>query len=165
MVYQSAYVVRAIPPSPGATQHDVPLVLERESSPSPNIEEVWGPLAVIDDDAVQDLDAGTSPGRLIIGPDCVTLRVSKDTRLTLIWRDAETTWDPLLGQILFDDREEGLITLSDGDRIRLGGASLLPPDSPDQGAAQPTWIVPPDASCPQERWVVHQVDILERADR
>lgn len=141
------------------------------SSPSPRQatsgpsgpESVWGPLAVALDDARSDLDAGTDPGRLSIGARCVTLFVEGAVPpLTLIWRSGQTRWDPLAGQIAFRDRQLGLIRLSNGDRIALGGAPLMNADSPDQGAGQPIWIVPPDDSCPDNRWVVHSVNRLDR---
>jgi len=121
----------------------------------------WGPLAVADDPALESLDAGFGPGRLIVGSRCVTLRPDKGTfKTTLIWRSGQTSWDPGSRQIVFNDRDIGVIRLSAGDRIRLGGAVLADPDSPDQGAGQPTWILPPDPSCPSRRWVVHQVVVM-----
>ncbi len=126
-------------------------------------EAAWGPLAVADDDAQSDLDAGGGAGRLIIGSRCVTLLVEEGgSEVTLIWRSGQTRWDPVAGQIVFNDRDLGVIRLSNGDRIELGGAPLMDPDSPDQGAGQPKWISPPDDSCPGRRWVVHQVDRLDQ---
>jgi hypothetical protein len=121
-------------------------------------ESEWGPLAVAHDDAESDLDAGLGPGSLVVRPRCVTLLVDEVGReITLIWRSGQTRWDPVFGQIVFRDRGLGLIRLSNADRVMLGGAPLMDPDSPDQGAPQPTWIVPPDDSCPANWWVVHSV--------
>ena len=121
----------------------------------------WGPLAVADDDAEGDLDAGTGPGRLVVGPRCVTLLQDAGAELTLIWRSGQTGWDPDADQIVFVDRNAGVLRLSDGERLSLGGAGLADPSSPDQGAAQPEWLAPPDASCPDARWLVHQVYLLD----
>jgi hypothetical protein len=123
----------------------------------------WGPLSVADDPALSNLDAGLGPGRLIVGVRCVTLKLDKrGIRTTLIWRSGQTSWDSAAREIVFDDRDLGLIRLSSGDRIRLGGAPLADPGSLDQGAPQPKWISRPDASCPRSRWVVHQVDQLSQ---
>lgn len=119
----------------------------------------WGPLAVALDDARDDLDAGAGPGRLRLGPTCVTYLVEETgIAVTLIWRSGQTRWDGPSRQILFNDRDHGLVALADGARLDLSGAPLMEPDSPDQGAAQPVWIIEPDPSCPPARWVVHQVD-------
>ncbi|CAN5817712.1 hypothetical protein BH23CHL8_BH23CHL8_03310 [soil metagenome] len=120
----------------------------------------WGPLAMVADSAEYGLDAGLGPGRLAIGGRCVTLR-GEGHSTTLIWRDGETRWDRDTRQIIFADRDLGIIQLSDGERVTLGGAHLAPPDSPDQGAPQPRWLDYPDASCPAHRWVVHQVIPLD----
>jgi hypothetical protein len=122
----------------------------------------WGPLAVAREDAQNDLDAGTGPGRLVVGSRCVTLLQDAGAELTLIWRSAQTGWDPDAREILFDDRNLGVIRLSDGARLSLGGAGLADPASPDQGAPQPEWMAPPDPSCPDGRWVVHQVYLLDQ---
>jgi hypothetical protein len=132
-----------------------PAISAQSSAPT------WGPLAVSQDAARDDLDSGVDPGELVIGPKCVTLRVDESVEMTLIWRSGQTEWDGSANQIVFADRDLGTIRLSSGDRIAVSGAPLMNPDSPDQGAGQPVWIVPPDASCPAIRWMVHQVDPVQ----
>lgn len=118
----------------------------------------WGPLAVAEDDARDALDAGTGPGRLIIGPRCVTFQPEDaEQATTLIWRSGQTRWDPATAEIVFDDPTAGETRLSDRQRLSFGGAAVMPPDAPDQGAAQPTWLRPPEPSCPGSQWVVHSI--------
>lgn len=138
------------------------------SSPAPSVAvgspsagpsaDPWGPLAVADDDARDTLDAGTGRGRLIIGSRCVMFEpVDAGQPTTIIWRSGQTRWDAVAGQIVFTDPTAGEIRLSDGQRLRFGGAALAPPDSPDQGGAQPTWLRPPDPTCPASQWLTHSV--------
>lgn len=118
----------------------------------------WGPLAVIDDPAIDVEDAGGGTGFLLIGRDCVTWRGDDDrSKTTLIWRSGQTRWDPSALDIVFRDVQLGVVRLATGSRITIGGAPLTDPSSPDQGAEHPRWLVPPDPSCPKRRWVIHQI--------
>ena len=122
----------------------------------------WGPLAVVDDPAIGGNDRVLGPGRLSIGPRCVTLRRGDGSRFTLVWRAGETRWDPDTRQILFVDRDLGLLRLSDGDRMTLGGisagtlASTLASPDPNDYELRP-WVTVPDDACPAPLWEVNQV--------
>ena len=118
----------------------------------------WGPLAVTDEDARMVLAARGGAGPLRIGMRCVTLLVEEVGReITLVWRSGQTSWDPGVRQVVFDDATAGQIRLSEGDRIEVGGAGIAEPGDPDQGAPQPKWLSAPDSSCPDELFAVHSV--------
>jgi hypothetical protein len=148
-------------PASGTRQPSRQPTVVRSQSPVPSLSSQptpgWGPLAVIDDDALGALDAGNGPGRLVVDERCVMFRAPTRTVTTLVWRSGETTWDPLSSQIVFDDRDLGELRLRDGVDLVLGGMGLTDSDSPYQGAPEPPWIVRPDDSCPTALWVVHQV--------
>ena len=116
----------------------------------------WGPLAVVDDPALEGLDAGVGPGRLRITDRCVILRGKRGPGVTLVWRAGDTRWDPGTGEILFVDRDDGLLRVGDGDRMTLGGYS---PEPGEEGPRLAPWLAEPDASCPAELWVVHDVSL------
>lgn len=116
----------------------------------------WGPLAVVDDPALESLDAGIGPGRIRITEDCVILRGKRGPGVTLVWRAGDTRWDPASGEILFLDRDAGLVRLHDGDRMTLGGYS---PQPGEEGPRMASWLAEPDASCPTEQWMVHDVSL------
>lgn len=116
------------------------------------------PLAVTDEDARIVLEARGGAGPLRIGPRCVTLLVEEVNReITLVWRSDQTSWDPAVRQIVFDDPTAGQIRLADGDRIEVGGAGIAEPGAPDQGAPQPKWLAAPDSTCPDALFAVHSV--------
>ena len=118
----------------------------------------WGPLAASDEDARIVLEARGGAGPLRIGARCVTLLVEEVNReITLVWRSGQTSWDPAVRQIVFDDATAGEIRLSDGERIEVGGAGIAEPGAADQGAPQPKWLSTPDNSCPDELFAVHSV--------
>ena len=119
---------------------------------------IWEPLAVTDEDARIVLEARGGAGPLRIGPRCVTLLVEEVNReITLVWRSGQTSWDPAVHQIVFDDPTAGQIRLADGDRIEVGGAGIAEPGAADQGAPQPKWLSSPDSTCPDELFAVHSV--------
>ena len=118
----------------------------------------WGPLAVIDDPGIDGSDRGLGPGRLSIGPRCVTLRLDDGSRYTLVWRAGDTRWDPDNRQILFVDRDLGLLRLSDGERMTLGGFPAGTFASPTlSGWELRPWVTVPDDACPAPLWEVNQV--------
>lgn len=118
----------------------------------------WGPLAVIDDPAIGGSDWAFGPGRLSIGPRCVSLRRNDGQRYTLVWRAGDTRWDPDTREILFVDRDLGLLRLGDGDRMTLGGYPAGTVASPTRsGFALRPWLALPDDSCPPMLWEVNQV--------
>jgi hypothetical protein len=121
----------------------------------------WGPLAVSDEDAWIVLEARGGAGPLRIGPRCVTLLVEEVNReITLVWRSGQTSWDPGLRQIVFDDATAGEIRLSGGQRMEVGGAGIAEPGAADQGAPQPKWLSAPDPTCPDELFAVHSVRLI-----
>jgi hypothetical protein len=72
----------------------------------------WGPLAVIHEQGVGGLDAGTGPGRLLIGDRCVTLSGDEGSEMTLVWRDGQTQWNLDDRTIEFVGQTKGPMTLS-----------------------------------------------------
>jgi len=149
-------------PLPAASPSTSPAA---NASPGPclDLPAGWGPLAVVDDPGIGGLDAGVGPGRLFIGPRCVTLRGSRGGGITLVWRAGDTRWDPATRRILFVDRDLGPIWLSSGDRITLGGFSPGTVDAIDQGGpGLAPWLSAPNDACPAELWEVNQVVPLDR---
>lgn len=126
---------------------------------SPSSAADWGPLAVLDDPAAADgLDAGNGPGRISITDDCVILRGGGGHEDTLAWRSGDSGWDPGTGEIVYADDTHGVIRLSDGDRVSLGGFGFTLAE-PSNGPII-RWLVEPDASCPPTIWSVHEVVLL-----
>jgi len=123
----------------------------------------WGPLAVADDPGIGGMDAAIGPGRLIIGPRCVTIRGKRGSGTTLVWRAGDTRWDPSTNQILFVDRELGLIRLSTGDKVTFGGFSPPALDATDhhEGPTLAPWTAMPDDTCPAPLWEVNGVSIAK----
>jgi len=80
--------------------------------------------------------------------------------ITLVWRSGQTSWDPALPQIVFEDATAGEIRLSDGQRMEVGGAGIAEPGAADQGAPQPKWLSAPDRTCPDELFAVHSVRLI-----
>lgn len=116
------------------------------------------PLAVTDEDARIVLEARGGAGPIRIGQRCVTHLVEEVNReITLVWPSGQTSWDPAVRQIVFDDPTTGQIRLADGDRIEVGGAGIAEPGAADQGAPQPKWLSAPDPTCPDELFAVHSV--------
>lgn len=119
----------------------------------------WGPLAVALDEGHGALTASGGIGPLRFGERCVTLLRENGTETTLVWRSGETRWDGAAREIVWTDPSGREIRLSDGIVVAVGGADIAPPDSPDQGAGQPTWLKPPDPSCPEELFSLHSIDV------
>jgi len=146
-------------PSPSASASGA----EPTASPAPclDLPAGWGPLAVVDDPGIGGMDAAIGPGRLVIGPRCVTIRGKHGGGTTLVWRAGDTRWDPATNQILFVDRDLGLIRLSTGDRVTLGGFSPPSLDATDhhEGPTLAPWIAMPDAACPAPLWEVNGASI------
>jgi len=149
-----------IAPSPSPSQS--PGGLPPKGSPGPclDLPAGWGPLAVVDDPAIGGLDAAIGPGRLFIGPRCVTLRGKDGSRTTLVWRAGDTRWDPEAREIVFVDRNLGLWRLSSGDRVILGGFSPASLDevANHEGPGLAPWITLPDDACPAPLWEVNGLD-------
>jgi hypothetical protein len=145
-------------PSPGAAlvASPAPSASSAPAVPCLDVPPGWGPLAVVDDPALGGLDAGIGPGRIRITDDCVILRGKRGPGVTLVWRAGDTRWDPATGEILFADRDDGLLRLGDGVRVTLGGYS---PEPGEEGPRMAPWLAEPDASCPAEQWMVHDVSI------
>jgi hypothetical protein len=145
-------------PSPGASlvASPAPPATSAPAVPCLDVPPGWGPLAVVDDPALGGLDAGIGPGRIRITDDCVILRGKRGPGVTLVWRAGDTRWDPATGEILFADRDDGLLRLGDGVRVTLGGYS---PEPGEEGPRMAPWLAEPDASCPAEQWMVHDVSI------
>lgn len=137
----------------------------RSAEPCLDLPADWGPLAVVDDPASGGLDAGMGPGRLFIGPRCVTYRGGRGGGVTLVWRAGDTRWDPEARRILFVDRDLGPVWLASGDRLTLGGFSpdTDPATDPEDQGGPPLapWVQPPHSACPDALWAVHQVSPLD----
>ena len=115
----------------------------------------WGPLAVIHEAAEVVIQVHGGEGDVEIGPDCVTL-TNENRTITLVWRDSQTDWDGIPGQIVFHDVVRGDLRISDGDRIAVGGTrpkdDLDGVDGPDE-----IWVATPSLACRHELFVVHEV--------
>jgi hypothetical protein len=111
--------------------------------------QTWGPLAVIDEDSQVIAAALGGAGTLQIGQQCVTLtRSDVDRKMTLVWRNSQTSWNATDGRIRFDDVLSGKsLNLADGDEIEVGGA----------GQSSSPWIARPNTSCPSDYFFVHTV--------
>jgi hypothetical protein len=149
-----------VAPSPSPTQSPGGLPPKGSPQPCVSVPAGWGPLAVVDDPAIGGLDAAIGPGRLSIGPRCVTLRGEDGSRTTLVWRAGDTRWDPKAREILFVDRNLGLWRLSSGDRVILGGFSPASPEevANQEGPGLAPWITEPDDACPARLWEVNGLD-------
>lgn len=149
--------------SPGASPAPASPAPSTSTEPCVDLAASWGPLAVVDDAAMGGLDAGFGPGRLFIGPRCVSLRTGQGRATTLVWRAGDTRWDPATDEILFADRDLGLIRLKSGDRVSLGGFSPGTIDAiEDEGPGLAPWLATPDETCAGELWEVHQVVPVRR---
>lgn len=127
-------------------------------SPGPSPD--WGPLAVLDDPtAAEHLDAANGPGRIRVTDGCAVLRGRSGHEDTLGWRSGDTRWDATAREVVFTDRRLGEIRVGDGDRVTLGGFGVTFGE-PSPGPPV-TWLVPPDPSCPQSVWVVHEIRLLD----
>ncbi len=140
--------------SPVAAQSTSP-----SQSPGPTAD--WGPLAVLDDPTASDgLDAGNGPGRVRITDTCVILHHKSGHEDTLAWRSGDSGWDATTHEIVYADDTHGVIRLSDGDRVSLGGFGGFtlaePPDGPSI-----KWLIEPDPSCPRSIWSVQEVVLLD----
>ena len=93
------------------------------------------------------MDAGYGPGRITITDDCVFLRSAGVKGSTLAWRSGDSGWDPATREIVYADDTHGVIGLSDGDRVSLGGFGGFTLVEPPNGPFI-RWLVEPDASCP-----------------
>ncbi len=119
----------------------------------------WGPLAVLDDPTAADhLDGGIDAHLVRITDTCVTLRGKGGGESTLAWRTGDTTWDPVTQEVVFADSTHGLVRLSDGDRVNIGGYGG--PLDGDIGGPPLVWLIRPDPSCPQVVMVVHEIAML-----
>lgn len=120
----------------------------------------WGPLAVAIEPEVPT-GIGTGVGTIAIDDTCVTLEVGGRAE-TLIWPAERTAYRADTARIVFEDPDRGRVRLKDGDRVSLGGAPLAKgrPSRPgDSGATAPvpTYLVPPDPTCPAAAFVVTEV--------
>jgi hypothetical protein len=114
-------------------------------------------MAVIADPADGWFDAAGGHGRVAITRDCILIRGPAGDRRTLVWRDGQARWDATSGSVVFED-PGGPVHIVHGDRIRIGGASLL-----ESGVyVEVTWVAPPAERCPEPMWVVHSVNTLGR---
>jgi hypothetical protein len=157
-------------PSPAPSFEASPSVAPSSAPASPVVRTVprcidvppgWGPLAVVDDPAMESLDGGTAPGRIYITERCVVFRGKQGPGVTLVWRAGDTRWDPSTDEVLFVDPHEGLLRLRDGDRVTLGGYSPDPTAGEDERPRLAPWLAQLDPSCPSALWAVHGVS---RAD-
>lgn len=114
----------------------------------------WGPMAMVRDTSREGLDAGLGPGILVIGEACTTLEVDGQAT-TLVWRDWQAAWDPYARAIRFEERGDGELELSTGDRLLLGG--YAPWTEGAGGPPAPPWLIRPDPACPPLLWLVHSV--------
>lgn len=114
---------------------------------------MWGPMAVIDEEADTVAASLGGAGELRITDECITLlRDDEADEITLVWRDSQVSWDDSGKRIEFNDRLSGeSVELHDGSRIEVGGA----------GESSSPWIAEPDTSCPSEAFVVHSVTQLD----
>jgi len=115
----------------------------------------WGPMPMVHDESGVSLDAGLGPGTLVIGATCTTLE-AEGRVTTLVWRDWQVLWDRDARTIGFaalsgDDYFE----LADGDRLSLSG--YAPWAEGAGGPPAPPWLVQPNADCPADMWLVHDV--------
>jgi hypothetical protein len=126
----------------------------------------WGPLAVLPGGGAGD--AGRGPGVLSIGEHCVTFKADGgEVAVMPIWPADRTTWHPQDRRIVMEQRRYGTTRLSDGDRVMLGGVSLMG-DSVQEATRirawlDASWVQAPDPSCPTEDlFHVGEVEVLER---
>lgn len=116
----------------------------------------WGPLAVLDAPDVRGVNqvlGGT--GHLTVDDRCVYLvsdgshEQPEGTKTTLYWRSGQTAWDD--GTIVFEDRQNGTLHISDGQRITAGGRG------PYKSVPDLPWLAKPADSCPQPGFEVHSI--------
>jgi hypothetical protein len=107
-------------------------------------DDLWGPLAVIEDTGTEF--ALSDRGILRITRDCTYLE-TPDAYLLLLWPEGRTTWDATTHRITFVNRSGDEVQLRSGQRIQLGGGgtSLQGPEAESVGDTQ--WVAPPHRSC------------------
>ncbi|NOX22059.1 MAG: hypothetical protein GXP36_03080 [Actinobacteria bacterium] len=130
---------------------------EPSTSGSADDDSPWGPLAVVR--GGNGMDA-LIQGTIRITDECVSLD-ERGELVLLVWPSDKTQWDDGSGTIQFFDPGLGLVTIADGQEVRLGGGGT----SVDEGGlgAQEwvdsiVWIEEPPASCVTDtRWAVSGV--------
>lgn len=108
-----------------------------------------GPLAVWRSDDFGEQALLADEGTLQVGNECVV--VEHDGRATtLAWPSGLTEWREDRGTIMFRGEE-----LRDGDVVRVGGSG--------EGVGI-EWLQEPDAECPDRRWFVSSVDVMQTTE-
>lgn len=130
----------------------------------------WGPLAVTDSEDVNMMDGALGgTGRLVIGDDCVYLETdgsrgaTPGVKTTLAWRSGQVSWDGESETIRFSVPGGQSFTLSNGDRITVGGGGGWRRPSAIDGSSKQGWLARPSESCPTRGFHVHDVDVHESA--
>lgn len=99
------------------------------------------------------LDQGFGPGRLAIGPSCVTFQ-GEGWETTLVFRDWQVIWQPATATIVVGDPSGELLMLKAGDELVLGGYAPWDEDTTGEPPAPP-WLVQPGPEYPSDLWLVH----------
>lgn len=122
---------------------------------APDPAEKWGPMAVMDVSWQDSFRGGSSAaarsgGTLHITEDCVYLGEG-DTRIGLVWSEADARWDPTSSTIEMDGR-----ILREGQAVELAGGAR-----PLEGQGMPPidFVNPPSPTCrdAQEWFVIEAV--------
>ncbi|MFN8519071.1 MAG: hypothetical protein U0667_06715 [Chloroflexota bacterium] len=153
----------AVAPTPSLEPCESPA-----SSASPTVAvaptEEWGPMAVV---SARDISAGYGTDgkvRLVIGERCVTMQGvgdARDSRVTLAFSDGQVTWDPEHERIRFHNlpADSGSLWLENGDLFDGAFGGYDPWSDTGAGPAIPAWVVRPNADCPEQLFLVTEVDI------
>lgn len=126
-------------------------VVAADPSPTPT-----GPMALMDITGLdQGLGVGNGPVTLRIGDACVTLHGTRGPVTTAAWPAGQTSWDASARAITFTEPGHDPVTLTDGQRLTLGGVRFEGPTAPaDLGVS---WTEPPAPACTGPSFIVLEV--------
>jgi hypothetical protein len=110
--------------------------------PDPRPEEIWGPLAVVEN--AGGMEALTE-GIVRIDQDCAYLDHGPEKTL-LVWPANRTRWQPP-GSIVFERLDGERLVIENGHQYAFGGGSKPVVD----------WVNKPNLSCPEAPWLISDV--------
>ncbi|WP_143447662.1 hypothetical protein [Kineosporia sp. R_H_3] len=109
----------------------------------------FGPLAV--QRPLEGSGDAANEGTLVVTDTCVHLRDARGRLVTLVWESDRVSWDPATRTVTYRDRDDGDLSLVDGDTIVVGGSG-------DQGGPETEWldrldwVSPPAQECRTGYW-------------